>query len=191
MFPQLLLLIEDASLSLISLFIILGSCHIRTKSYHPIANRLVERFHCQLKAALKSYLSPNNWTTSLPIVLLGICSAIKEDIGRTSAELVYGTTLRLPGSYFSPATHDLDPSDYVYQLKATMQGLRAVPPSESSTRIVHVPSDLFTQTHVFVRHDAVRKPLQLPYDGPYQVISHTKKHFALDVKGKQEIVSVD
>lgn len=117
----------------------------------------------------------------MPIVLLGIRSAIKEDIGGTSAELVYGTTLRLPGSYFSPATHNLDPSDYVNNLKATMQGLRAVPPCESSTRIVHVPYDLFTQTHVFVRHDASRKPLQSPYDGPYKVISRTKKNTLLSI----------
>ena len=81
----------------------LGSTRIRTTSYHPMANGMVERFHRQLKAALKSHPNPTRWTNSLPLVLLGIRSSLKADIGCTAAELVYGTTLRLPGSYFNPS----------------------------------------------------------------------------------------
>ena len=55
-----------------------------------------------------------------------------------------------------------------------MQNLQAVPPHSSQHQLVHVPSDLLTQSYVLVRHDAVRKPLQPPYDGLYRVISHTK-----------------
>ena len=43
----------------------------------------------------------------------------------------------------------------------------------------------------FVRHDAVKKPLQQPYDGPYQVISRAAKHFTMEIKGKQEVISID
>jgi transposase InsO family protein len=74
------------------LCIALGSCRICTTSYHAMANGLFERFHQQLKTALKSHPSANKWTTALPLVLLGIGSAIKEDIGSTFAELVYGTS---------------------------------------------------------------------------------------------------
>ena len=56
---------------------LLGTKQIRTTSYHPIANGLVERFHRQLKAALKSHPNPTNWVDSLPVVLLGICTALK------------------------------------------------------------------------------------------------------------------
>lgn len=72
-----------------------------------------------------------------------------------------------------------------------MQSLRVVPPRQSSAGIVHVPPDLFTQSHVFVRHDAICSPLQSPYKGPYHVISLTMKHFTVDVHGKQEIISID
>src|SRR5690606_9941253 len=71
----------------------LGITHIRTASYHPAANGMVERFHRQLKASLKAYAEKNSWTTNLPLVLLGIRSSHKEDLHATSAELVYGTTL--------------------------------------------------------------------------------------------------
>ena len=37
---------------------------------------------------------------SLPLILLGIRTALKEDINSTTAEMIYGTTLRLPGQFF-------------------------------------------------------------------------------------------
>ena len=77
---------------------LLGSKRIRTTSYHPIANGLVERFHHQLKASLKSQPDTTRWAEALPLVLLGIRTTYKQDVMCTAAELVYGTTLRLPGS---------------------------------------------------------------------------------------------
>lgn len=178
--------------SLFNLFLKgIGSHRIHTTSYHPIANGLVERFHRQLKAALKSQPDKHSWNRTLPLVLLGIRSALKEDIGCTAAELVFGTTLRLPGSYFTVSPATSSPSiEYLQKLKSTMQKLRAVPPRPAH-RTVYVPPDLFSSSHVFLRHDAMRKSLQSPYDGPYRVISRTKKHFTIDISGRNEIVSVD
>jgi hypothetical protein len=68
---------------------LLGIQRIHTTAYHPITNG---RLHRQLKAALKTYPSAECWTESLPMVLLGIRTALKEDLHCTAAELVYGTT---------------------------------------------------------------------------------------------------
>ena len=51
--------------------------------------------------------------------------------------------------------------------------------------------NLQTCTHAFIRHDAIRKPLQAPYEGPYEVISRSPKHFTMNVKGTKEIVLLD
>ena len=111
---------------------LLGSKRIRTTSYHPIANGLVERFHRQLKASLKSQPEPTRWVESLPLVLLGIRTAYKHDLRCTAAELVYGTTLRLPAEFFAQNQHSDQPlstdTTYVSQLKETMRSLSAVPP---------------------------------------------------------------
>ena len=56
----------------------LGSKRIQTTAYHPIANGLVEHFHCQLKAALKASLDPTNWVDMLPMVLLKICTCLSK-----------------------------------------------------------------------------------------------------------------
>ncbi len=54
---------------------------------------MVERFHRQLKEALKTQTDPAHWVDTLPLILLGIRTAFKEDISATAAEIVYGTSL--------------------------------------------------------------------------------------------------
>ena len=92
---------------------LLGSKWIRTTAYHPIANGLVERFHHQLKGALKASQDPTNWVDMLPMVLLGIRTSLKQDLKGSTAELVYGTKLRLPGNFFQNTNMQLDPATYV------------------------------------------------------------------------------
>ena len=52
----------------------------RTTAYYPISNGMIERFHRQLKASLKAYSNPNNWSEILPLVLLGIWKTLKSDL---------------------------------------------------------------------------------------------------------------
>ena len=72
---------------------ILGTKRSRTTAYHPQINGMVERFHRHLKTALKAQHHPDAWMDTLPLILLGIRTALKEDI---LATVVYGATLRLP-----------------------------------------------------------------------------------------------
>ena len=175
-----------------NLMALLGSRKARTTAYHPQTNGMVERFHRQLKAALKAQPNPASWVDALPLVLLGIRTALKEDLSATAAEMVHGTTLRLPGEFFQPSDTKsvIDPTDYVSQLKTRMQCVRPTPP-RTVQRDTQVPQALATTTHVFVRHDAVRKPLQSPYDGPYLVLERTDKFFKLNIKGREDTVSID
>ena len=171
---------------------LLGSNRIRTTSYHPIANGLIERFHRQLKASLKSHPNPTHWTDSLPMVLLGIRTALKDDLHCSMAELVYGTTLRLPGEFFDLTKYDTaDPASYVARLKSAMQQLQAVPVRKQPQRKVHISEALSSCTHVFIRHDGVRRPLQQPYDGPYKVLQRADKHFTIDINSRHDTVSLD
>ena len=170
----------------------LGTTRIRTTAYHPIANGLVERFHRQLKSSLKATNDPSHWSERPPLVLLGIRTAVKADLGHSVSERVYGTTLCLPGEFFSEPTDpaSLDPTCYVDRLKRTLHKLTP-PPNRPSPPTAYVPRDLQTCTHVFIRRDAVRKPLQPPYDGPFKVISRTPKHFKVDLGNRTDCISID
>lgn len=63
-----------------------GTKRIRTTSYHPCANGLVERMHRQLKASLMCH--DVSWLSALPLVLLGMRSAFKEDLQATVSEFI-------------------------------------------------------------------------------------------------------
>ncbi len=138
----------------------------------PLCQRhVVERFHRQLKSVLKAHFCQEHWTDALPLVLLGVCTSLKQDVGCTAAELVYGTILHLPGGFLSPQDTDdgSDPSSYIMGLRSKMQALRATSPRHSTQPSTPVSNTLKDTAYVFIRHDVVLKLLQPPYDGPYKV----------------------
>ena len=123
---------------------------------------------------------------------IGITGNLKEDTHSTTAEMVYGTTRHLPGEIFTSSSNQppIDPADYVSQLKAHMQQIRPSQP-RLTHRDSHVCDALSDCTHIFIRVDGVRKPLQPPYNGPYPVLTRTNKHFTIDINGRKETVSHD
>ena len=172
---------------------VLGIQRFRTASYHPQANGLVERFHRQLKSSLIATIKDRNeWTTSLPIVLLGIRTSLKTDIGHSSAELLYGSTLRLPGEFLDSTSYSntTDINDFAKQLQQYMSQLRPTEPRTSQARSF-VSQELSSCTHVFLRVDTIRKSLQAPYEGPYEVIRRTRKNFTINRNGTTTNVSID
>ena len=134
-----------------------------------------------------------HWCKALPLILLGIRTAIKQDCHCTAAELVYGTTLRLPGEFFPTSrSSQMDPDSYATQLKKLMQSVKpSSVRSKHPHRNTHVNTDLSSCPFVFVRHDAVKRTLQPPYDGPFKVLHRTDKHYALDISGQKKVISLD
>nr|VZI24083.1 unnamed protein product [Spirometra erinaceieuropaei] len=161
----------------------LGCTRIRTTAYHLAANRMVERFHRQLKTALRAVEDPGNWSDNLPLALLGIRADLKLDLTCSATELVFGTTLRLPGEMITPTsrgTHET-PDNLVHRLRQFMRSLSPVPPRAPMTES-YVEKDLNKCTHVFVQCDSVRQPLESPYEGPFRVLGRSDK---------EDVVSVD
>ena len=95
---------------------------------------MVERFHRRLEAAIMAHESPNPWTKTLPAVLLRARSAVKECLGRSAAEIVYGTTLRLTGEFLHKYNVDVDTDldNYSKKLRVAMSRLRLCPPRDST-----------------------------------------------------------
>ena len=153
-----------------------------TTAYHPQANGLVERFHRTMKAALKARLTGPNWFDELPWVLLGLRTAPKDDLQSSSAELVYGEPLIVPGTFITSNTIPWIPA-YVNR--------PAIPTTSHGRCTSSIPSQLKTSQFVFVRHDSHRTPLTRPYAGPYRVISHGEKTFTIQMGSKEERISID
>ena len=172
---------------------LIGSSHFHTTAYHPQANGMVERFHRQLKAAIKCHQN-DRWTETLPTVLLGVRSAWKEDFQATAAEMLYGQPLRLPGEFLSARVSTTDgdnAADFVRELRQRFHDLRPVNSSHRGDKKTFIFKDLASTDQVFVRHDGPKGPLQLPYDGPFRVVSRKDKTFVIHIRGRDVTVSID
>ncbi|GFW74210.1 hypothetical protein TNCV_2524141 [Trichonephila clavipes] len=60
-----------------------------------------------------------------------------------------------------------------------MQSLHPKPPKHHGKRPVFIHPGLLEATHVFLRRDMLRRPLQQPYDGPFKVLQRKDKVFSL------------
>ncbi|UYV66754.1 hypothetical protein LAZ67_4002773 [Cordylochernes scorpioides] len=149
---------------------LLGINRITTSPYHPAANGLVERFHRQLKDSLRCHDS-TSWSLKLPLVLLGIRSSLREDLNTTTAELVYGKPLPLPGTFFEDPPSASSPTEpWLEDFKRAMASLKPAPKWPHGNRHVYVPKLLETCSHVYLRRDLILPLLAPPYDGPYKVL---------------------
>jgi cleavage and polyadenylation specificity factor subunit 1 len=133
----------------------------RTTTQHPAANGLVERFHWTLKAAIMCH-ADQQWTDALPLVLLGIRTAFKEDLQASVAKLVCGEPLRIPGKLLTPAANPVDPTRLTSELRQHMSRLRPTPAARHASPATFVYGDLEKCTHVFLRQDATRRALSPP-----------------------------
>ena len=74
----------------------LGTATNTTTSYNPQSNGLVERMHRRVKVALQAKLeSEPNWIDVLPVIMLELRAAVKQDMDCSAVEMVYGEELRL------------------------------------------------------------------------------------------------
>lgn len=170
---------------------LLGISHHLTTAYHPQVNGLVERFHRHLKSVLRARLAGPNWADVLPWVLLGIRTTPKEDLKASSAELVYGAPLTVPGDFVALTYLLLEPSIALTQIREQVRNLKPIPTSQHGHPRAVVPRSLAQSQFVFLRRDPHRSPLQRPYEGPFRVLLHGEKTFTLDIGGRSEVITID
>ena len=156
----------------------LGCQRHRTTSYHPQSNDLVENAHRRLKAALRMQASPDRWFHNLSLVLLSICNAIKNEITCAPTDLVFCQQLALPGEFNPPlVSSDNYQGDFVQNLHEHFQHIYPSPTRITSHLKHYVDKNLRTCTHVWLRNDSTKSPLQAKYTGPYRVVKRTDKVF--------------
>lgn len=118
-------------------------------------------------------------------------NSTKEDISSTSAELVYGCTLRLPGKFIAPSNTLDDPGIFVSKLRQWFKEVRPTSTSTHGQKSIFVYKELKTCTHVFLHKDQVKKPLKRPYGRPYKVLERNDKTFTLQLGHGEKKVSID
>ncbi|GFV07577.1 transposon Ty3-G Gag-Pol polyprotein [Trichonephila clavipes] len=161
---------------------LLGTEKIKTTTYHPISSRIVERFHRHLKSAIKAHEN-DTWSKIVLIILLGIRTAVKEDLQSSCEEIAYGTNLRLPSDMIDVTKIPFCDNNFISNLCNRMQQLNPVATSAHCTDRFCIHPSLQSSSHIFLRIDRVQCPLRQPYTGPDKVLSRTDKTFSIDVNG--------
>lgn len=170
---------------------LVGGKRVRTTAYHPPANGMVERWHRTLKTAIMCHAT-TKWTQILPTVLLGLRSCYKEELKASPAEFLYGLPLRVPGEFFTHEDPPADPHFFLEDFRVHIRNVKPVPASHHCKQKTFCYKDLYTCTHVFLRQDAVKKPLEQPYMGPFEIIERVNDRlFTILVNGRQVNVNIE
>ena len=159
----------------------LGAEHRFNSIRYPQSNGLAERYIKTIKTALTAKLDSSHWTRHLPLIILSINNMYKADLKCSSAKLVFGQTLRLPGDLCcnSPQPRISHPSDMVLAMQKFANSCQPIDTRAISSKPVHLPDVLQTCTHVFIRNDPIKANLTPTYDGPFLVLSRTKHSFTV------------
>ena len=171
---------------------LLGFQRLRTSSYHPQTNGLVERFHRTLKTSLIA--SKSNWYEALPTVMLGLRAA-PSITGISPFTALTGSHLLTPYPLLDPQTPNNFSQQSIQRLAEQMQKFNfqeAASGIHSSTRLQYIPNDLENSKYVWLRVDRIKRSMEAPYIGPFEVISRSPKTYKIKKpNGIQETVSID
>ena len=110
-------------------------------------------------------------------------TAFKEDLQASVADLVYGESVRIPDELVAASPNTWDPSELITQLRRHFVHVRPVAAARHASPAVFVHKDLADSTHVFLRQEAVLRPLDPPYSGPYKVLGRTRKTMRIAMNG--------
>lgn len=171
----------------------IGCQHLRTTSYHPQSNGIIERWHRTVKTAIMCQQTAS-WASKLPTIMLGLRTAHKSDIESSPAEMLFGQTLRLPGELFDDIKQTPKPNnehEFVSQFREQMRNIRPTTTAHHSKEKPFVHKALNDSTHVFVRIDTIKPPLTPPFNGPFKVIERKHKFFKIEMGGKNTNISID
>ena len=95
----------------------------------------------------------------MPIILLCIRSSYKVNVQLTVAEIVYSSSLRLPGEFFWDYEPKFQQLNFLRLLKEHVKKLRPVAMSKHNAQNAFIYNELNNCQFVFLRQDFIHKAL--------------------------------
>ena len=103
-----------------------------------------------------------DWVSHLPLVMLGLWTAPKDDSDFSPAEAVYGANLFLPGEFIEHSK--FPPEVFLWKVERAVTGFSGPPGHHVALpQPQPLPRELLTAEFIFIRDDASKPPLSLLY----------------------------
>lgn len=122
--------------------------------------------------------------------MLSLRSQVKEDLQCSPADLVFGQPLVLPGQFLSDSSVSKPSSAFIQYLQSRMSNL-SFTPTRFQTKDIFVPESLSKCNFVFIRQDAVKRPLTPSYTGPFRVLARHSKFYTVLLPSGRSNISID
>jgi len=103
-----------------------------------------------------------------------------------------GKTLRIPGEIFDHENMPNDPQSFVKSFRRFMQQIKSTFVAYHIRNKLFVFKDLHICTHVFLRNDIAKRPLEQAYTNPHRIMERiSERVFAVEVDGKRLNISIE
>ena len=130
--------------------------------YNPAANGMAEWTHRTLKAALMACCIGPDWKAQLPWALPCMRTTPKDGLNISLAEMVFGKTIAVSEKFFPlhPEADNAIAARNLANFRRIVWKYCPVVETRHDNHPARIPKTIQTCTHVFVRNDAHRPPLQ-------------------------------
>ena len=166
----------------------LGINHLRTTSYHPQTNGLIERFHRTFKSSLRILSKNSTWTKALPFVLLGWRNTPSKTTSASPAQLLFGTSITMPNELIelssSPTLFELDQArNHFLELDSNPEF------SASHAYKPFVSRDLRNASHVWIKNVSTTS-LSPRYSGPFRLMKIENNVAFVQINDTEQTISL-
>ena len=149
----------------------------------------MKRFHCSLKTSLQAHVAGPDWFDYLPLVVLDLSTASRDETGFSATKAMYGSPLCLPREFL--ASNDLPPREFLDKIQSALRSLTLPPPHHVAPSSAWISAALASAKFMFDCEDASIQPLSQLYGGPYRVLGPQDKFFSLEIGSRTDTVSID
>ena len=167
-----------------SLAQLLGVNLHHTTSYKTSGKRNGGEMAQNIEASLTARCSTSDWCRLG--FFWGLRTMPKDGLNHSSAEMVYGQPLVVPGEFF-PYDSTANQS-HAESLRRIVRDLAPCRPSKQHIT-TYVPAEFKSSDYVFIMEDAHKPPLSNPYRGPYRVLARTDKSYRVQLDN--DWISID
>ncbi|KAG7191211.1 hypothetical protein KM043_013186 [Ampulex compressa] len=106
--------------------------------------------------------------------------------------MLYVTTIQVPGEFFISQDMPADPQSFLEKFREHMREVRPSPTAHHNKARMFLQRNFYNCSHVHLRNDPVKPPLEPPYSGLHKVIKRLDdRRFVIDVNREHKTVAIE